>query len=151
MLPTCRTGPGLLWECLGGHVLGAGRSGRAPSSVEVSRITAHLSCREKSVSSLAQGRGLLEECPGLETGNVSRVHVRDRKWVEQDKSGRERCRCELGSPCSGSMGAFKRLYCSVNDTVSQRFLWAKRTGCFGVGTPSWEAGGAPRWVATAGW
>lgn len=44
---------------------GAGRSGRAPSSVEVSRITAHLSCREKSVSSLAQGRGLLEECPGL--------------------------------------------------------------------------------------
>lgn len=56
-----------------------GRSGRALSSVEVSRIIRHLSCHEKSMSRLAQGRELLEECPGR----------RDRKCFKRPCEGQE--------------------------------------------------------------
>lgn len=54
----------LLPQCLSGLLRGAGESGRALSSLEVSGTVGHLSCREKSMSGLAQGRGFLKEHPG---------------------------------------------------------------------------------------
>lgn len=82
-----------------------GRPGRVLSSLEMSRVVGQLSCHEKSVSGLGQGRECWKSVQAEATGNV----MGKRSPLEGQEVGgagvRGKAGGELRSPCTGSCGS----------------------------------------------